>query len=281
MDWFAVSLLTVFAFGITQAVYAISQAIVGWWVGATVECISIGFGPVIFGKTISGVVWQLSAIPVGSYTKFLSDDAESDDGSQVDEAGDVPRESFSDLTIPRRAAISLIGPMSLIVIGLICMVISILAIGDQVVVDRGLPQQWNRTGVPHLTVAQAPSTWGGQKLLFESTVLEYSIRVVTLASLNGWGGFIGWASTLGSAGLYSWTAWATCFGVTVFGLGLANLLPIPCLNGGHLVFLIIEFALGKRPENFAIMATYVGMLFLFLAMSRMILADIAWLIAAF
>lgn len=281
MAWFAVSLLTVVAFGITQAVYAISQAIVGRWVGATVEYISIGFGPVIFEKNMSGGVWRISAIPVGACTKFLGDDAESDEGSKADGARNVPRICFSDLSIPRRAAIFLIGPIASIVIGLACMATSILAAGDQVVVDLALPQQWNRNGVPHLTIAQAPSTWSGQKKLFESTVLEYSIRLVTLASLNGWGGFIGWASTLGSAGLYSWTAWASCFGVTIFGLGIGNLLPIPCLNGCHLVFLIIELWLGKFPEKFAIMATYVGMLFLLLVMGRMFLADIAWLCAAF
>ncbi len=281
MDWLIASLLTALAFGLTQAIYVISLAVVGRWVGATVESISVGFGPVIFEKTISGVECRLSAIPIGGHTKFLGDVEESGDASEVDGAVDVPRGRYSDLSIPRRAAIFLIGPLSSIVIGLICVAISILAAGDQVVVDRGLPQQWNRNAVPHLTIAQAPSTWGGQKLLFESTVLEYSIRVVTLASLKGWGGFIGWVSTLGSAGLYSWTAWTTCFGVTVFGVGIANLLPIPCLNGGHLVFLIIEFVLGKRPENFAIMATYVGMLFLLLVMGRMFVADIAWLCAAF
>src|SRR5262249_51161177 len=130
---------------------------------------------------------------------------------------------------------------------------------------------------PGLTVAQQTTTWDGQWGLFRSTFAEFFLRVVSFQSLKGWGGFLGWHSTLGSVGLYSREAWLSCFGVTVFGLGVINLLPIPTLNGGHLFLLLLEPTLGKHYESIQVKAAYVGFAIVLIGLMRVLIADYFWL----
>ena len=276
MSWFDAAALSFVAFTATQAIYVLLQAFVGWGVGATVEVVSVGSGPVLFEKVIRGVKCRLSAIP-GGYTKFAGQDGDLDHDNtseSVSPDGVVP---YGDVTILGRAVMLLSGPTSSVLIGLACVAIPVLIGADQLVVDAEVPARWAKIGVPNLTVSQQPSTWMGQRELFEKTILEFSIRTATFRSLKGWSGFFGWLSTLGSAGKHSVAAWFTCFGVTMIGIGLLNFLPIPVLNGGHLVFLVVEAVYGKPSERLLIGATYIGMLFVLVMMVRVILADIAWL----
>ncbi len=48
-------------------------------------------------------------------------------------------------------------------------------------------------------------------------------------------------------------------GVLSFILAIMNLLPIPALDGGHVMFLLWEVATGRKPgDKFMEYATYVG-----------------------
>ena len=50
-------------------------------------------------------------------------------------------------------------------------------------------------------------------------------------------------------------------------LAFMNLLPIPALDGGHVVFLLVEMVTGKPlSERFLMAAQYVGMVLLILLM---------------
>ncbi len=170
----------------------------------------------------------------------------------------------------------LVGPLSSVFVGLSCVAIPVWNGGDQVVVNPELPMQWKKTGVPHLTVTHQPSTWAGQKELIANTTLEFGIRVVTFKSLDGWGGIIAWLSTLGLAGTDSLAVWLSCFGVSMIGMGAANLLPIPVLNGGHIAFQLVDALHGKVSERILIASTYFGMMFTLVLMGRILLLDIAW-----
>ena len=62
-------------------------------------------------------------------------------------------------------------------------------------------------------------------------------------------------------------------------LAFANLLPIPALDGGHLVFLLIEGVTGKSPsDKTKIIAQYVGMVIILLLMVLAFYNDIVHLI---
>ncbi len=64
--------------------------------------------------------------------------------------------------------------------------------------------------------------------------------------------------------------WKFFWGFTAFismALAFANILPIPALDGGHIVFLLIEAVTGRPPsEKVRIYAQYVGMVILLLLM---------------
>ena len=59
-------------------------------------------------------------------------------------------------------------------------------------------------------------------------------------------------------------------------LGVMNLLPIPALDGGHIVFLIYEIFTRRKPgEKFLVAVQIVGMILLFALMLLAFGNDIA------
>ena len=58
-------------------------------------------------------------------------------------------------------------------------------------------------------------------------------------------------------------------------LAVLNFLPIPVLDGGHMIFLIWEAVTGRRPsDRVMIAATYVGFAFLLSLMFLVIYLDV-------
>ena len=50
-------------------------------------------------------------------------------------------------------------------------------------------------------------------------------------------------------------------------LGVMNLLPIPALDGGHILFLLFEMLTGRRPsDKFMEVAQWIGMALLLMLM---------------
>ena len=72
--------------------------------GVGVEKFSLGFGPKLFGKTIGGTDYRISAIPLGGYVKMVGEEP----GSEIDPA-DVPR-SFTHKKIYQKMLIVAAGP---------------------------------------------------------------------------------------------------------------------------------------------------------------------------
>jgi regulator of sigma E protease len=60
--------------------------------------------------------------------------------------------------------------------------------------------------------------------------------------------------------------WTLCALLSIM-LGVMNLLPIPALDGGHILFLIFEMLTGRKPsDKFMIVAEWVGMILLIMLM---------------
>jgi regulator of sigma E protease len=79
---------------------------------------------------------------------------------------------------------------------------------------------------------------------------------------------LGGFGTIASAYSTSWD-WENFWGFTAFlsiALAIMNILPIPALDGGHVMFLLYEVITRRKPnEKFMEYAQYVGM-FLLLAL---------------
>ena len=104
--------------------------------------------------------------------------------------------------------------------------------------------------------------------------LKYGFSSDGAKSLGGFG-------TIGSLFPPTWD-WYMFWNMTAFLsiiLAFMNILPIPALDGGHVLFLIYEMVTGRKPsENFLIKAEYVGFGLVFLLLIVANLNDILrWL----
>ena len=88
-------------------------------------------------------------------------------------------------------------------------------------------------------------------------------------------GPIGIATTAYEVAKIDWPQFLTFLGMLSVNLAVINFLPIPVLDGGHMVFLLWELIFRKPPsEKVLIGATYAGFLFVFGLMATVIFLDI-------
>src|SRR5258708_10643671 len=79
--WFYI--LGALGFGFVIFIHELGHFLFAKWAGVKVERFSIGFGPVIFKKTIGETEYALSLLPLGGYVKMLG---------QEDLPTDIPEE---------------------------------------------------------------------------------------------------------------------------------------------------------------------------------------------
>lgn len=103
------------ALGIVVFVHEYGHYIVARWCGIRSEVFSIGFGPVMWSRRDKrGTVWQVAALPLGGYVKFLGD---ADGASRTDQrslegmSADQRRHSFPGASVTRRMLTVLAGPV--------------------------------------------------------------------------------------------------------------------------------------------------------------------------
>jgi len=101
---------------------------------------------------------------------------------------------------------------------------------------------------------------GVRKMAFYILQLRLIFTRVGIRSIGGFG-------AIGSLFPPVWS-WPDFWNMTAFLsiiLGIMNLLPIPALDGGHVMFLIYEVVSGRKPnDKFMEYAQYAGMIFLIL-----------------
>jgi regulator of sigma E protease len=120
------------ALSVIVAVHEYGHYIVGRWSGIKAETFSIGFGPVLWSRTDRhGTKWQVAALPLGGYVKFLGDASAASD--KADEAvmarldADERRHTMHGAPLWARAATVAAGPvfnfiLSILVFGAIVFV---------------------------------------------------------------------------------------------------------------------------------------------------------------
>lgn len=104
--------------------------------------------------------------------------------------------------------------------------------------------------------------------------LKKLIRGETKAK-NSLGSFIRIGSYFESN--WNWKRFWYLTAVLSMVLAMMNLLPIPALDGGHILFIIPEFITGKKPsDKFMEKAQYVGMTILIALMLYAVFNDVVW-----
>ncbi|MGB1236380.1 MAG: RIP metalloprotease RseP, partial [Planktomarina sp.] len=104
------------ALSIIVFIHEYGHYIVGRWSGIKAEVFSIGFGPILFGRTDKhGTYWQVAALPLGGYVKFKGDAnaASAPDVETVRELTPAERrETIHGAPLWARAATAAAGPVS-------------------------------------------------------------------------------------------------------------------------------------------------------------------------
>ncbi|MBS1303646.1 RIP metalloprotease RseP [Loktanella sp. SALINAS62] len=103
----------VVSLSIIVTIHEYGHYIVGRWSGIHAEVFSVGFGPVLFSrKDKRGTVWQVAALPLGGYVKFLGDaNAASVGGDDTVAAGRDARHTMLGAPLWARAATVAAGPL--------------------------------------------------------------------------------------------------------------------------------------------------------------------------
>lgn len=105
-------------------------------------------------------------------------------------------------------------------------------------------------------VAAADKTWAMTTFTLESI----KKMIMGLLSPKNLSGPITIAKVAGASAEYGFFSWLSFLGLLSISLGVLNLLPIPILDGGHIVYALIESVSGRPvTEQFQIWANQVGL----------------------
>ncbi|QDV15447.1 zinc metallopeptidase RseP [Gimesia panareensis] len=274
---FLFTLLTIIAFQLIQLLYVVSSAVAGTLLGAKVEHCRVGMGPTLLRFQINDCEWSLGLLPTGASTKFANEEELLDETMFLTE--DSPVKPFQALPWYSQALMILSGPCSSILAGLLLLWSATLFDGSHVVIAPVDGNFVTPSAVPNLGWEKSKADWQSNSELLQQTFVTFFIRVVTFQSLDGWGGFFGAMITCAAMLMDSPSGWFSCFGVICLGTGLLNLLPLPVLNGGYLLFLFLKLITRSELETFIERANNIGIVFILLVCARLIYADALWVYA--
>ncbi len=101
--------------GVVVFIHEYGHYIVGRWCGIKADVFSMGMGPVIWSREDKrGTKWQVAAIPIGGYVKFLGDRnaaSGSDDEAVAEMSAEDQAQTFTKASVLSRALTVLAGPM--------------------------------------------------------------------------------------------------------------------------------------------------------------------------
>ena len=109
-------------------------------------------------------------------------------------------------------------------------------------------------------------------------VSSTSDEVVTqVLSVKNVSGPIGIANYAGISALEGWATYLEFLALISLSLGVLNLLPVPILDGGQVVYQLAEGISGRPlPERVQVLGQQLGIVLLILLMSLAFYNDITW-----
>ena len=173
---------------------------------------AIGFGPTILKKQGKETKYAIRLIPLGGFVSMEGEEEQSEH-----------ERSFSNASIPKRIAIVAAGATINIIFGLLTYFILVA------IVYKNIPLAIESTGgfisaiaeslkmlfTGHVGINEMTGPVGISQVVSQTTTIANYIYIIALVSVS---------------------------------LGVTNLLPIPALDGGKILILIIE-AIRKKPLN--------------------------------
>lgn len=192
-------------------------------IGVRVNEFSVGMGPLLFGKKKGDTQYSLRLFPIGGYCMLQGED-ETEDGEEG--ISDDPS-SFANQSPLKKIAVLAAGSFMNIFTALVVLLIIYLALG-----------------YPFGVSARAAFRVMG---IFAAAVKDGLVQIlggeVGREDVMGVVGMVGFISEQASYGFLN-VAFLLCM-ISV-NLGIINMLPIPALDGGRILFVIIRWLSGGR-----------------------------------
>jgi regulator of sigma E protease len=233
---------TVFVFAVVisllVAIHELGHHLMAKWFGVPVEVFSVGFGPKLLAIRIRGTEYRLSAIPLGGYVKMAG----------VSLRGESTPNGFDSKTRWQRFLILLAGPVMNIAFALALAIVG-LWVGIEV------PSQGPNG--PQTVIYRAEPVdailLGGRAIATSSAEIVTTVGALVIGDLspNHLIGPVGLAQITGESSALGWRALLAAMAFISLNLGLCNLLPIPILDGGHMLMLAVE-SLTRRTLSFRV-----------------------------
>lgn len=259
-------------------IYQLAIAYVGEHFGMRVREISIGIGSTLLRFTSQGCTYRLAAIPFGSYTKFVGpDEVEVDAGVSFQ---DEPLKTvfIDDLPPSEQMLTYLSGPLAIAIFGIACLAVPIWTGAPELQVCTKEASQVRPCGVGGLRLGEQPTSWKSQVALFRNTAVEFTIRLISFQSMEGWGGLVSYFVTVEAVGKLSVSAWLSSVGVMLLWLGVFNMLPVPPLIGFLFLESLARWVTGRRlPKGVRQQFFTICLLVLIAYLCRAIWIDAVWL----
>lgn len=232
--------LLAFAFVVTILVFVheLGHFLAARWFGVRVDVFSIGFGPSVARFRRGGTEWRLGAIPFGGYVKMAGV------ASARGRAAAAVPDGFDSRSRWQRFAILFAGPAMNILFAFVVATAALL-IGVDVPVsehpagapfDAAAPTRFYRADLPTAIILGATAIAAGS-----IEILNTLGGLVTgQLSLGHLVGPVGLAQVAGESTALGWRTLLAAMAFISLNLGICNLLPIPILDGGQMLLLLVE-----------------------------------------
>jgi len=265
----AIAILTYATCFATQALFAFGSAAVARLLGISVSQITIGFGPALLKRNVVGVLIRIGPIPLSASISMNDPNA---DASAAEE---------SNLPPGKLLVLSMIGPSLHVIIGLALLSLCVALNDKQWAVHAGQDASASPCAVPGLVITEEPATWSGQMQLLRDTAGDFFWKLATFESLDGWGALCGVLATAVGMAEFGLPSWAVAMGVMFLVVGVVNFMPLPPMNGFHVVHGIWQLVFG-RPITLKVRVNlvFVGFLVYLAILVRLVLIDYHWISSA-
>ena len=239
---------TVLAFAVVVSVlvvvHELGHHLMAKWFGVPVDVFSVGFGPRLLAIRRGGTEYRLSAIPFGGYVKMAG----------MATRGEPTPDGFDAKPRWQRFLILLAGPAMNILFALVLAIVG-LWVGIELPVEKN--------GVV-TTVFYRPDPLAAIPLSVQVIATNTANILSTLAGLvtgqlpiNHLVGPVGLAQIAGESSALGWRVLLSAMAFISLNLGICNLLPIPILDGGHMLMLLCE-GIARRPLPIGVRRAMLG-----------------------
>ena len=195
--------------------------------GVPVEVFSVGFGPKLLAIRRGETEYRLSAIPLGGYVKMAGT-------SPV--RGEPTPNGFDSKARWQRFLILLAGPAMNVAFALALAIVGLWA-GIEIPTPNG----------PERTAIYRPEPLAAIPLAVKAITASTTEILSTVSGLltgqlspSHLIGPVGLAQIAGESAQLGWRAMLAAMAFISLNLGVCNLLPIPILDGGHMLMLLFE-----------------------------------------